>query len=86
MWDVAAYVLWEEQTTALWLYYVEEMPVKEIARVQGRSRVAVKTMLFRARAKLLPALQDWEPNGPAKGRNPRTKNSPCPTAAEVANG
>lgn len=86
LWDVAAERLSEPQLTTVWLYYVEEMPVKEIARVQGRSRVSVKTMLFRARAKLLPALQDREPNGPAKGRNPRTKNSPCPTAAEVANG
>ena len=28
LWDVAADVLGEEQVTALWLYYVEEMPVR----------------------------------------------------------
>jgi RNA polymerase sigma-70 factor, ECF subfamily len=58
LWTAAAEVLSEEEHTALWLHYVEEMPVREIARVLERSRVSVKTMMFRARKKLLPLLTE----------------------------
>lgn len=52
LWDSAAEVLNEDQYAAVWLYYVEDMPVKEIAKVLGRFTPAVKTMLFRARKAL----------------------------------
>jgi RNA polymerase sigma-70 factor, ECF subfamily len=66
LWDRAAAVLSEEQTTALWLHYVEEMPAREIARVLGRSWTSVKVMLFRARRRLVPLLgefvdEGWQP-------------------------
>jgi RNA polymerase sigma-70 factor (ECF subfamily) len=54
LWALAASVLSEAKFTTLWLFYVEEMPVAEIAQVVGRSRVAVKTMMFRARKELSP--------------------------------
>lgn len=57
IWRLAAETLDAEQTAALWLHYVEEMNTAEIGRVLGRSRAAVKTMLFRARKKLMPALR-----------------------------
>jgi RNA polymerase sigma-70 factor (ECF subfamily) len=60
LWSQVADVLSEPKFTALWLFYVEEMPVLEISRVLGRSRVAVKTMMFRARQELVPILQDSE--------------------------
>lgn len=60
LWDVVARVLSESEQTAMWLHYVEEMPLVEIAIVLGRSRVAVKTMLFRARRRLLPHLKELE--------------------------
>jgi RNA polymerase sigma-70 factor (ECF subfamily) len=59
LWDRAAEVLSEEQTTALWLHYVEDMPAREIARVLGRSWASVKVMLFRARKRLLPLLGEF---------------------------
>lgn len=86
LWDLAASVLTERQHTALWLYYAEEMPVKEIARVVGRSRVAVKTMLFRARRKMLSFLEDSEAGGPVNDRGARPKTSPCRSAAECTDG
>jgi len=70
LWDLAAETLTEEQMTALWLYYVEQMPVKEIAMVQGRSRASVKTMLFRARGKLSPVLESMESDGPHSNHDP----------------
>ncbi len=63
LWDVAAEILAEEQLATLWLYYVEEMPVKEIARVLGRFTPSVKTMLHRARRKLAPVLMRMESEG-----------------------
>jgi RNA polymerase sigma-70 factor (ECF subfamily) len=66
LWDVAAAVLSEEQTTALWLHYVAEMPVENIALVLRRSRTSVKVLLFRARKRLLPYLREFnEPRAAA---------------------
>ncbi len=48
LWDAARRALGEDELAALWLHYVDEMPVGEIAAVLDRSRVAVKTMMFRA--------------------------------------
>ncbi len=58
LWNLAAESLSEEQHTALWLYYVEAMPVRNIALVLGRTRTSVKVMLHRARKKLQPLLKD----------------------------
>jgi RNA polymerase sigma-70 factor (ECF subfamily) len=63
LWSTAARILGEEEHTALWLHYVEAMPVAEIAVVLDRSPVAVKTMMFRARKKLLPLIGDLAPEG-----------------------
>jgi RNA polymerase sigma factor (sigma-70 family) len=79
LWELAGEALTERQMTATWLYYVQEMPVNEIARVAGCSRGAVKTMLFRARKKLLPLVENRKPNSSA-GR------SSCQAAMEVPNG
>lgn len=63
LWARAAAVLSEEEQAAMWLHYVEEMPVREIAGVLGRPWVSVKVMMFRARRRLLPLVQELEPEG-----------------------
>lgn len=63
LWDRAARVLGRDELTAVWLYYVEDMPVREIALVLERSRMSVKTMLFRARRRLREMLECLEPDG-----------------------
>jgi len=68
LWAMAAAVLNERQMTALWLFYVEEMSIGGIAKVLGRSRVAVKTMLHRARRKLVPHFRHLAPKASAKDR------------------
>jgi len=60
LWDAAAETLNELQYNIVWLFYVEEMAVKEIAEVLGKSRVAIKTTLFRARKKLMPILEEYD--------------------------
>lgn len=60
LWQLARRILTEEEQTAVWLYYVEELPVREVAEVVERSWVAVKTALFRARRRLLEVLQEQE--------------------------
>jgi RNA polymerase sigma-70 factor, ECF subfamily len=59
LWGAAAAVLSEEQTTALWLHYVEGMTAGAIANVLGRSWVSVKVMMFRARKRLIPMLGEF---------------------------
>lgn len=86
LWELAAEVLTESQMTAVWLYYVEEMSVGEIAQVQGRSQPAVKTTLFRARQKLLSALESLDPAGSAGGDNPQSNSTSWSKAAEVSHG
>ena len=56
LWRIAAKTLNEPQYTALWLFYVEGMPVAEIGRVLRRSTASVKAVMFRARRRLLAAL------------------------------
>ncbi|HWE94722.1 MAG TPA: sigma-70 family RNA polymerase sigma factor [Tepidisphaeraceae bacterium] len=68
-WETARRVLSPEQFDATWLFYVEEMPAKQIADVMGRSWVSVKTILFRARKRLAPGLQSLEESEEPQGRN-----------------
>ncbi len=49
IWSLARRVLTVEQAQALWLFHVEEIPPREIARILDRSWVSVRTMLHRAR-------------------------------------
>jgi RNA polymerase sigma-70 factor, ECF subfamily len=53
LWQTAARVLGAEAYQAMWLRYAQDLSVGEIARELGRSVVATKVMLFRARKKLL---------------------------------
>ena len=52
LWD-AARALGGNQFRALWLRYGEDMTVEEIAGVFGRSRLAVRLLLHRARKNLM---------------------------------
>jgi RNA polymerase sigma-70 factor (ECF subfamily) len=52
IWALVEETLTPEQQTAVWLRYVEDLAMKDIARVLGRSQVSVRVMLFRARALL----------------------------------
>jgi RNA polymerase sigma-70 factor (ECF subfamily) len=57
LWRLARAVLGEEQRSALWLFYAEERPAAEIGRVLGKSAIAVRVMLFRARRILAQHLE-----------------------------
>jgi RNA polymerase sigma-70 factor (ECF subfamily) len=53
LWQRAAAVLRPEPYRVLWLCYAQGATVREIAIELGRSSVAIKVMLFRARRRLL---------------------------------
>jgi RNA polymerase sigma-70 factor (ECF subfamily) len=53
LWQRAAQVLRPAPYRVLWLRYAQGMTVGEIATELGRSSVAIKVMLFRARRRLL---------------------------------
>lgn len=83
LWGMAARVLSEEEMTALWLYYVEDLPVREVAAVVERSWVAAKTMLFRARRKLLPLLAALPPDDTLAARPAPTESRSHARGVEV---
>jgi len=53
VWQRAAAVLRPDAYRALWLRYAQGASVREIATALGRSSVAIKVMLFRARRRML---------------------------------
>ena len=53
LWALAASCLNEEQHRAIWLRYVEDLSMAELARVLGKSEVGARVALFRARQALL---------------------------------
>lgn len=60
LWAIARHVLSDDQYMALWLFYVEDLSPRDIARVLGKSWVATKTSLHRARKSLQPHLAKFE--------------------------
>ena len=58
IWQTAKRCLGGNQFTALWLFYVEDMPVAEISRVMKRPVSWVKVNLLRARRRMLREIQD----------------------------
>lgn len=53
VWRVAEESLTEAQFMAMWLRYVEDLPMRDIGRVLGKSTVGVRALLFRARSALI---------------------------------
>jgi RNA polymerase sigma factor (sigma-70 family) len=66
VWELVDEALNSDQRSAIWLRYVEDMPITEIARVLGKSSVAVRVALFRARRALADRL-DPDAAGRASG-------------------
>ena len=58
-WQTARLCLGDAQFTALWLFYVEDMPLSEIGKVMKRPVSWVKVNLMRARRRLSKELQDY---------------------------
>jgi len=63
-----AQTLSANQYDALWLRYAEDMPIKEIAEVMGKSQVSVKVTLCRARTRLAERLQIIAAAGKPSGK------------------
>ena len=57
LWRLAREVLGEDQRSALWLFYAEDRSAAEIGKVLGKSPIAVRVMLFRARGVLARHLE-----------------------------
>lgn len=57
LWKLARRILPESQFNALWLHYVEDMSLAEIANVLHRPQTYIKVLLFRARKTLAERLK-----------------------------
>lgn len=71
LWD-AARGLSANQYRVLRLRYAEDMSIKEIAQVMGKSQVSVKVLLCRARTQLAQKLENVAPEAGLKGPARRT--------------
>lgn len=58
----------ESQFLALWLRYSEDMSIRQIAGVMGKSQVAAKVLLYRARVNLAQRLETAEYGIPTSAR------------------
>jgi len=63
----------ESQYQALWLKYAEDMSIKDIARVMGKSQISVKVLLYRARTGLAQRIQDKKAKEDAEYTNRTTR-------------
>ena len=63
----------ESQYKALWLKYAEDMSIKDIARVMGKSQISVKVLLYRARTGLAQRIQDKKAKEDAEYTNRTTR-------------
>lgn len=63
LWALAEQRLTPDQFSAVWLRYVEDAPVEDIARIMGKSRVGIRVTLFRARERLAGSLGALESGG-----------------------
>lgn len=52
LWSLAAKVLSDNQYTALWFRYAEEMSIRDVSRVMDKTQTHVKVLLFRGRTTL----------------------------------
>jgi RNA polymerase sigma-70 factor (ECF subfamily) len=52
LWDLAEQVLTQDQHSALWLRYAEDLSIAETARVLGRTQIGTRVLLHRARTRL----------------------------------
>ncbi len=75
LWTVAEAELSAQQCTALWLRYAEDLSIREIARVTGRTQTAVRVTLFRARERLA-ACTASQP-APEERLRPQDAGVPC---------
>jgi len=62
LWSLARRILSQSQFESLWLHYVEEMSIAEVARVIRRPQTYIKVLLFRARRTLAERLKPSGPN------------------------
>jgi RNA polymerase sigma-70 factor (ECF subfamily) len=63
LWALARRHLKPDEFSALWCFYREDMPVKELAKVLGKTVTHTKVILHRARTHLRPHLEPdtWQP-------------------------
>jgi RNA polymerase sigma-70 factor (ECF subfamily) len=62
LWNLARRILPQPQFDALWLHYVEDLNLAEIARVLRRPQTYIKVLLFRARKALAERLEPTRAN------------------------
>ena len=58
IWLLAQKTLSPSQYQSLWLKYAEDMSIKDIAKILGKSKISIRVTLFRARNNMADVLAD----------------------------
>ena len=58
LWQLASEVLKDPSYQAMRLHYAEEISIREIAKIMGKTETGIKVILFRARQKLQSKAKD----------------------------
>lgn len=90
VWAIAQRTLTEDQRSLLWLRYAEDLSMREIATVTGRTEIGVRVALFRARDALAASLgpEAGTPSGaePSRARRGASERKAAPVALGAASG
>jgi RNA polymerase sigma-70 factor (ECF subfamily) len=70
LWQTARGVLSDSQYTAMWLRYAEDLSPVEIAQVMRKTRIGVRVLLHRGRAKLIAEIARRDSADAARVRQP----------------
>ena len=73
LWDAAA-TLTSNQYQTLWLKYAEDMPIREISKIMGKTQISVKVTLCRARMRLAEKLRNMVAKD-VQNSNPSSKET-----------
>jgi RNA polymerase sigma-70 factor (ECF subfamily) len=74
LWATAKRVLSEDQYTAMWLRYGEDMSAVEVAKTMRKSRIGVRVLLHRARLAMVAVIEQEDSSKPDREDTNDTHN------------
>ena len=86
LWTITQRVLNPDQQSALWLRFAEQMSVRDIANILGRTQVSVRVLMFRARKALANEMTQSSGIRQSERINPASLPEPKLPTARVLGG
>lgn len=81
LWDLAERLLSKDQHAAMWLRYAEDLAVRDVAHILGRSAISTRVLLHRARQRLADAVESGAVPGSVEPASTGTSTSASTSAS-----